>query len=554
MRFLSSVRPLLLLGVLVAAAVVLVVVNPWHGASSLPTRRDPPVAMFEDFTALTSNPVNTLQILRSLGVGIVQVPVPWAQVAVDPNSRARPAGDAYPSASWAVFDTIDRDAQKDGIQLDLMLTPGAPLWANAAGQPPRDPYGGVWRPSAQDYGRFVEAAGTRYSGHYTPPGASSPLPRVSFWDLWDEPNWGPSLQPQLLLDPLRIASAAIYRRLLDAAWSALQATGHGSDTTVIGNLSPRGTTTAPPRFPLPAAAYYTASPLGFTRALYCVDGSYNALRGRAAAEVGCPTTATGSRRFREAHPALFEAPGFGIHPYPINLPPIKADTTNSDTVEFSQIPHLVTALDKVQHAYGSKTRMGIYITEYGYITHPPNAGVTYLSPQRAGSFLNWSEYLAWRNPSIASTMQYILYDPPPGPSFFGEGGFATGLASSSGKPKANFFAYRMPIWMPLTHTSPGHGLEVWGCARPAPYAYLDAHQPQSVQIQLRRDSTGQFQAVRTVQLTPQRGCYFDVRIRFPSSGTVRLKWSYPRGDARLVDPLTPGQQTIYSRQVGITIR
>jgi hypothetical protein len=544
---------LLLVGVIAAAAVVLIAFTPWKGASSLPTRQDPPVAMFEDWGGLTSNPARTLQILRSLGVGIVQVPVPWAMVAAGPTLHTRPPGNDYPSASWAIFDTIDWDAQRVGIQLDWMLTPGAPAWANAAGQPPGDPYPDVWNPSANAFKQFVEAAGDRYSGHYTPPGAASPLPRVSFWDIWDEPNWGPSLQPQLALNPLRVASAPEYRQLLDAAWSALQSTGHGTDPIVIGNLSPRGTTTAVPTHVLPAAAYYTSSPLGFTRALYCVDGSYQPLRGSAAAKEGCPTSAAGSGHFRQQHPALFQAQAFGIHPYPVNLPPTEADTSNRDTVEFSQIPHLVTALDRVQSAYGSTSKMRVWLTEYGYITHPPNAGVTYLSPKRAGSFLNWTEYLVWRNPRIASTMQYLLYDPPPGPSEFGPGGFATGLASATGQPKATFYAYRMPIWMPVTHTSSGGGLEVWGCARPAPYAYGDTHQPQYVRIQLQRDSTGSFDTVRTIRLDPTHGCYFDVRVNFPSSGTVRLAWSYPPGDSRLDDPLTPGQSTIYSRPVSIAI-
>jgi hypothetical protein len=554
MRFLGSLRLLIVLGVLVAAAVGLFLLRPWKGQSRLPARSDPPLAMFQDYTSLVSYPAGTLQILRSLGVGAVRVLVPWALVAADATSRTQPAGDPYPAASWAAYDAIDRDAQKDGIQLDLLLTGSAPLWATATGEPRRDPTSGVWYPSAAAYGQFVAAAGNRYSGHYTPRGATAPLPAVHFWEIWDEPNWGPSLQPQLVLNPLRIASAPLYRQLLDASWNALQHTGHGSDTIVIGNLSPRGTTTGTPTGVLPAAAYFTASPLGFTRALYCVDGSYNPLRGSAAAEEGCPTSAAGSRQFRQQHPALFHGPGFGIHPYPVNLPPTEADTTNPDTVEFSQIPHLTNALDRIQHAYGSSTKLGVYITEYGYITHPPNVGTAFLSPERAGSYLNWSEYLVWRNPRIASTMQYQLFDPPFGPSLFGEGGFATGLVSSTGKPKATFYAYRMPIWMPVTHTSSGSGLEVWGCARPAPYAYGDTHQPQYVRIQLQRGSIGLFRTVRTVRLAPKTGCYFDVRVKFPAGGTVRLAWSYPPGDARLADnQLTPRQSTIYSRPVPITI-
>jgi hypothetical protein len=343
-------------------------------------------------------------------------------------------------------------------------------------------------------------------------------------------------------------SAPEYRRLVDAAWAALQRTGHRRDTIVIGSLSPRGVS-APPESALQAAVD-VSSPLGFTRTLYCLDPSFRPLRGRTAMNAGCPTTAAGIRRFPAAHPALFYATGYGIHPYPVNLPPTESDSTNPDTVEFSQIPHLIEALDRIQRAYGTHRRMRIYNTEYGYITHPPNAGTEYLAPVVAARYLNWAEYLSWRNPRIASTMQYLLYDPAPGPSVYGVGGFATGLIASDGRPKATFYAYRMPIWMPVTRAG-GGPLEVWGCVRPAPYAASDTGRSQYVQIQFRPARGHGFRTIERVRITDPRG-YFDVHVRFPGAGSVRLEWSYPRDDQRLRDPVTPDQATIYSREVRIT--
>src|SRR2546426_1120235 len=61
---------------------------------------------------------------------------------------------------------------------------------------------------------------------------------------------------------------------------------------------------------------------------------------------GCPPADSGSARFRRAHPALFTATGYGIHPYPISLPPTEADAASPDTVEFSQIPQLTSLLDR----------------------------------------------------------------------------------------------------------------------------------------------------------------------------------------------------------------
>jgi hypothetical protein len=372
---------------------------------------------------------------------------------------------------------------------------------------------------------------------------------VHFWEIWSEPNWGPSLQPQLELGPVRIDAAREYRLLLDSAWSALHRTGHGGDTVVIGSLSPRGII-VPPNSAL-AAAVAVSGPLAFTRTLYCVDSADRPLRGHTAALVGCPTTDSGSGRFRREHPALFAASGYGIHPYPIGSPPTEADTSNPDTVEFSQIPQLASLLDRLVGIYGLDRQLPIYNTEFGYITNPPNPGTEYPSPATAARYLNWTEYLTWRNPRIASTMQFLLYDGNPRAAH--AVGFSTGLLFSDGKPKATFNAYRMPIFLPGTKAGPNQALEVWGAVRPARYAYLDTHQPQSVDIQFRTGASGPFRTLKTIGIGDVRG-YFDVDVRFPASGTVRLRWSYPSDDRRLREVVTPEYTTIYSRPVFVTVR
>lgn len=539
--------------VLAGVAAVIALLQPGSAA----VRHGDPLAMLEADIPLLARPAHTLGILRSLGVGVVRLSVGWSLIAPDSSSRRRPVGfdaadpAAYPALNWAPYDAIVRRARAEGIELDLVLT-GAPLWATRRAPAGTRRFAGAWEPSARAYGQFVRAIATRYSGRYTPAGESSPLPRVHFWEFWNEPNWGPSLQPQLALHPLRIASAPTYRRLVDAAWSALRTAGHGHDTVVIGSLSPRGVAVLPD--PALAATADVSGPLGFTRTLYCVDPSDHPLRDGAAVRAGCPTTAAGSRRFRLAHPALFEATGFAIHPYPINLPPTQADMSSGDTVEFSQIPYLENTLDRLQRVYGSVRQLPIYNTEFGYITDPPNSGTVFPSPSTAARYLNWAEYLTWRNPRIATTMQFLLNDPPPGRSAFGKGGFASGLIFSDGKPKPTFYAYRMPIFLPVTRAAGGHALEVWGCPRPAHYAYLDTHLPQYVRIQFRTGLRGRFHTVRTVRLNAARSCYFDADVSFPASGTVRLAWSYPRGDRRLRDPVISRQTTIHSRAVQVTVR
>jgi hypothetical protein len=403
-------------------------------------------------------------------------------------------------------------------------------------------------PSAPDYGQFVQAVATRYSGTYKPAGAGTALPRVSFWELWNEPSFGLELAPQASNNSQVPIAPVTYRRLVGAGWSALERTGHARDAIVIGNLAPRGLSAPPsPQFPqgLPGI-YSTTKPLIFIRALYCVDSAYRPLRGSAARSIGCPTTAAASLQFRASNPALFGASGFGMHPYGYNdRPPNVPGGNDPNNIDFARISHLAQALARLSSTYGSGRRLPIYNTEFGYITSPPGRRGPFLSATTDAVFLNLAEYLSYRNRRIASTMQYLLQD------YNSKGtGFATGLISYRGTRKATYDAYRMPIYLPVTSGRRGRPLEVWGCARPAPYAAADTHHPQSVEIQFRPAAGGAFETLKTVPITSARG-YFDVRLSFPASGVVRLAWAYPAAD-----PLFPSsvQGTVaYSRDVHITL-
>src|SRR5205085_5285191 len=180
------------------------------------------------------------------------------------------------------------------------------------------------------------------------------LPRVSFWAIWNEPNLGIDLAPQAVDRGKLEVSPPFYRRLLDAAWSALAATGYGTDTILIGELAPRGSTVGP----VPGN-FDMMVPLRFLRALYCVDSAYKQLRGAAAIARGCPRTAVGSAQFVRNHPALFHASGFADHPYPQGLAPNVGTPLEPDYADFAALPRLESALDRLQVAYGSSTRYPI---------------------------------------------------------------------------------------------------------------------------------------------------------------------------------------------------
>ncbi len=201
-------------------------------------------SIFEPGVELDANPVATLHTMRLLGARELRLFIHWNQVAPDPNSRRMPRFNAsnpagYPAGGWVLTDQIVQDAQADGIKIDLDIDGRAPLWAMPRSAPVNAQ--GSQDPSGADYARFVQAVGKRYTGRYTPAGASSPLPRVTIWSLWNEPNYQSSLEPQGSGEnDVNPVSPGIYRSLVASGWKGLSASGHAHDTTLIGELAPRG--------------------------------------------------------------------------------------------------------------------------------------------------------------------------------------------------------------------------------------------------------------------------------------------------------------------------
>jgi hypothetical protein len=511
-------------------------------------------SIFQDDNLLKADPVGGMQTLRALGVQRVRVNLTWNTVAPAPGSTKRPKGfnasdpAAYPAAGWAPYDAIVRAGATAGVGIDFTIEGPAPLWATGSGAP-RGTTGffrAAWKPSAKEFGLFARAAGTRYSGTYKPRGSTTAIPRVSFWSIWNEPNYGFDIAPQGIGSHQSTPNSPhIYRTLLNAAWSALQATGHRTrtDRILFGEVTPHGVNGF--------GVFSNMKPLIFLRSLYCVDSRYRELRGSAAAAQGCPTTAGASRQFRKQNPALFSASGFADHPYEEASPPNKPThlchnklcvgaPSDPDFADLPEVPRLASTLDRLNRLYGSHTRLPVWSTEYGFRTRPPDPreGV---SQNAAAGYMNQAEFMSYHMGRLLSYSQYQLRDNPPPASF------DTGLENPSGSHKPGYDAYRIPLFLPTTSTSAGHKIEIWGGARPAGYARLDTGQAQSVQIQFQRGSAGEWQTIDTAKITNPRG-YVDVHLALPASGAVRLAWSYPAADQLL------GSGTVYSRTVSVTVR
>lgn len=174
---------------------------------------------------------------RRAGARVLRIPLDWSRVA--PGGPRMPAGfkphdPADPRYAWGEIDRQVRAASSNGFA-PLLYTQGAPLWAQT-GKKIR-PNDGPARPSPLALGAFAGAAAERYSG------AFRGLPRVRYWQVWNEPNLNIQLMPQSAKG--RPVSPDLYRALVNATARAVHAVREDNDI-IAGGLAPFGGDTNDP--------------------------------------------------------------------------------------------------------------------------------------------------------------------------------------------------------------------------------------------------------------------------------------------------------------------
>ncbi len=494
-----------------AAVVEFALPSPAHASSTQ-------VSMLLDDDQLiyvdTQHMVSTLETLHSLGVDVVKVSLVWQLVAPNQGSNRRPHFNAsnpadYPPGAWLRWDQLVEKANQLGMKVYFLVIGPSPRWAVPKANRHQGPSLG-WAPRASEYRQFVQAAGRRYSGSYIDPIDHQVIPRVSYWGIWNEPNEISWLTPwyERISGRTVLTQPELYRGLVDAAWSGLQATGHSGDTVMIGETANRG----------------LMDPERFARALYCVDPNLRPLRGTAAGSLGCP--ASGSRgAFVRANPALFRS-AYAHHPYGFQTAPNRP-APDRTFVTLDNIAAFERMLGRISAAYGRHRAGGVplYLTEWGYKTNPPNLYVP-TSPATQATWLNQGEYMMWRDPFVKGLTQFLLVDSPPKPharknSALYWSTFQTGLEFINGTPKPSFAAYQIPIWLPR----PQHGgtVPLWGQLRLA-----DHTTTQTGEIEFTPRGSSNWQPLAAVSTNSAEGFIF-THVSIPAAGSVRLTWTAPDG-------------------------
>ncbi|WP_320670230.1 hypothetical protein [Patulibacter defluvii] len=486
----------------------------------------------------------TLDEAKALGVQRVRVTAFWYLIAPARDQTTRPANfdptdpNAYAASDWERYDRIVSEIRQRGMQVNLNPSAPGPLWAMSGAFDER--LADRTNPNPAEFGAFIGALGRRYSGSFVPAGQTAPLPRIDYWSIWNEPNQGAWLSPQWSSTQKTAVeqSPPLYRKLVDASWIALHATGHGDDTILIGETAPKGQHSL-------SNLKSRGTPMDamrFLRRVYCLNDRLGFLTGGDAAKVECPETPNPAE-FTAAHPGLFQMTGYAHHPYELVRSPTSRPDYPDDWVTTANLGSLTDQLERIMARYKVKrSTVPLYLTEYGYQSNPPDTGISAVSLNKQAAWINEAEYIAWRNRYVRTLAQFLLYDDAPVP---GEtdpdqkwSTFQTGLrfgpgSGRDGKAKPAYDAYRLPFFLPKRTAARNGNLKVWGRVRPG-----GGSGPRDVELQL-RDAKGRYK--RFKQFKTSKYGFVNKTVRVRRASALRLAWK-------------SGSKTYYSRGVSFRVR
>jgi hypothetical protein len=425
----------------------------------------------------------TLVTARSLGAEGVRVTVLWrvaaqgadlsnAEIKLIKNKKLRAKALAqrkrfkptdprtYPTQNWDRYDNLVKTATSLGMRVLFSVTGPGPRYGHRIAPPAQRANAGTYKPIPSRFAAFVQAVGTRYSGKYRDENAiRKALPRVSLWSLWNEPNQAGWLSPQW--ENGVPASPALYRELFQAASKGLAASGHSAatnDVILLGETSPLGSTQRGPRNGI--------RPVPFLRELVCVQANGTPYTGAAATARHCDD-------FAKNGP--LKAFGYAHHPYTKKgAPTVKP--SSPDEITIANIGTLGPILDALSTQSGGKIppSMPILLTEFGYESNPPDTR-NGISLARQAQFNQLAEFLAYNDPRVKVTTQFMLRDAAPLKQYPKNSRlywftYQSGLYNLKGQAKPAAYAYSFPF---LKYAA-GPGLTgFWGQLRFRPNGAAD---------------------------------------------------------------------------------
>jgi hypothetical protein len=374
------------------------------------------------------DPAVAIREMRDLGVDVLRTNVLFYRIYRRQQDRVKPAGfdtsdPNEPLYDWFKTDRIVHLARTNGIKLMLTISGPGPKWFSERPSRCRSSKPCTYRPKASEFGQFAAAVAKRYRG------------LVDWYSIYNEPNLKEWITPEATNTRSgRVETAAVYyRKLWIEGYKAIRAYDPARRGRVL--------------FGEVAAI---SAPLPFLYASLCLDPAGKPFRGKLRALHNCG-----------AAPAKLNVGGWAIHPYNQGgLGPPRRRTDSKTALPQQYMPRLHRLMSRSAARRRVPGGRGIYVTEFGYQTRPPDP-VSWTSPSEQAQYINESDRLFFGDSRIKTVAQYQLVDVPIANQY------NSGLRFAGGRKKPSYDAYRLPIM--VTRRS-SRLVEVWGQVRPARFA------------------------------------------------------------------------------------
>jgi hypothetical protein len=354
-----------------------------------------------------------LRRIRRAGMSMVVTPIGWPSVA----PRREPAawnsanpGDAH--YNWSRVDRQVKAVIKSGLQ-PILVVADAPVWARLVKGSP------VSAPEPAELRQFMRAAAQRYSGRFRG------LPRVRYWQIWNEPNISLYFIPQVSAGNL--VSPDLYRNMVNAAAEAIHGVAR-SNVLIAGSTAPFRDIT-----PNVQKLDQDWGPLKFMRRLLCVD------------DAGKPTC---------NDTVSFDA--WATHPYTSGGPTHHALLPYD--VSLGDLPEMAATLRAGVRTGHIKSpgRVRFWVNEFSWDSKPPDKCGPPMSLLKR--WIPEAFYRMWAN-GVDMIAWFLLMDQAR-PSPYQSGLYFLASRVASAKPKPFFQAFRFPF----VALRRGHGVYVWAHA------------------------------------------------------------------------------------------
>jgi len=422
-----------------------------------------------------------LQRIRDAGATFARINVAWAQVAplIRPSGFS-PGDPTEPRYHWAPIDAQVKETVAHGLTPYLTVH-DAPLWAQKDEPHPTHlgPYPiGSWKPDPAQLDLFAHALALRYSG------TVAALPRVRYFEVWNEPNLSQYLSPQL--EGGKLVAAEVYPDLVNAFARGAHGV-HADNVVVAGSLSAFSFLTPYGRLGI--------APLQFMRRMLCMSAG---------------------KTPRATCNGTVQVDAFSIHPWTSGGPSHHA--SEKDDVSLGDLPELrrlLVAAVKAGHIR-PKRMPELWITEFAWDTRPPDTHRETTPIALQSRWVAEALHQAWQNDVRVFTW-LVLWDQiypwqPLQSGLF----FRNGEDFRFAQPKPTFYAFRFPF----VAYRKGNRISVWGRTPPE----------TSGRVAVQQRSANRWRWLGTFQ--PDRNGIFQGSARYRKPAAVHPGSSRPASAAR----------------------